>query len=37
VLVVVNIGENIVENTPQSKIFDSQRNTQKLMDEKVKK
>ena len=33
-LIVVNIGENIVKNTPQSKIFDSQRNTQEILQKK---
>lgn len=36
-LIVINVGENIVENTPQSKIFDSQKNTQKLIEEKGQK
>lgn len=34
VLIVVNVGEDIVENTPQSKIFDAQRNAQKTLQEK---
>lgn len=32
----IRTGEKIVDNTPQSKIYDSQRNAQQMLDGKLK-